>query len=373
MTIWNEIRKQFPVLEKYVYLNPAGGSPMSKPAAEAGKRYFDEMLAEGDVPYDRWMARTGEVRQKLATLIHATPEEVAFTMNTSSSMNMIALMLKGKGDVLTMQDEFPSSTIPWINCGFKMDVVEPVNHAYPIRWIEKHIKPQTRILVSSAVQYCTGFRQDLAALGQLCRKHGLTFVVNATQAIGVMPLHVREAGIDFMAFSGLKWTTSGYGAGVVFIKNEILNQLEFPSAGWQSVESPNLMNNTHWELRREASVLEAGCPHFPSIFALGGALDMIISAGPDKIHQRVLFLNRLLQQRIEATGLPVIAPSEEKHRSGITIIKTGNAKAIRDKLAAKNIIVAARGEGIRVSVSFFNNEEDIEAFIQAIQDLKDMF
>lgn len=373
MTVWEDIRKQFPVLDKYIYLNPAGGSPMSKQAAEAGKRYFDEMLEEGDIPYDRWMERTGEVRKKLATLIHASPEEVGFTMNTSSSMNMIALMLKGKGDVLTMQDEFPSSTIPWINSGFKVDFVEPVNHAYPISWIEKHIQPQTKILVSSAVQYCTGFRQDLVALGQLCRKHGLTFVVNATQAIGVMPINVREAGIDFMAFSGLKWTTSGYGAGVVFINNEILNKPVFPSAGWQSVKSPNLMNNTERKFRHEASVVEAGCPHFPSVFALGGALDLILSAGPDKIHQRVLFLNKILQQRIEATGLSVIVPSEEKHRSGITIIKTGNAKAIREKLAAKNIIIAARGEGVRVSVSFFNNEEDIEAFIRAIEELKELF
>jgi cysteine desulfurase / selenocysteine lyase len=370
---WNEIRKQFPVLEKFIYLNPAGGSPMSLAAAVAGKRYFDEMVAEGDVPYDRWMERTEEVRRKVSALIHASPESIAFTLNTSSAMNLIALTLKGKGEVLTMRDEFPSSTIPWMHGGFPVRFVEPVGHAYPVGHIESQITPETKIVVSSAVQYCTGFRQDLPALGEMCRRHNLIFVVNATQAIGVMPIDVQEAGIDFMAFSGLKWTTSGYGAGVVYISEKMLQLYTLPIAGWQSVAAPNLMDNTCREILPEARILEAGCPHFPSVFALGGALSLIESAGPVNIHRRIIELNRTLQDRISSLGLPAITFAEEKHMSGITIIKTANARAIRDRMAQKNIIVAARGEGIRVSVSFFNNEEDIDAFIKAAKELKEMF
>lgn len=373
MISWQDIRIQFPVLEKYIYLNPAGGSPMSVMAAEAGKRYFDEMVAEGDVPYDRWMERTEEVRVKLATLLNAGSDEIGFTVNTSSAMGMVALMLKGEGEVLTMKDEFPSSTIPWINLGYKVQFVEPVNHGYPVSHIERQITPETRILVSSAVQYCTGFRQDLEALGKLCRKHKLHFVVNATQAIGVMPVDVRKAGIDFMAFSGLKWTTSGYGAGVVFVSRKMAEIFPFPVAGWQSVENPNVMNNSEWTLRKSASVLEAGCPHFPSIFALGGALDLILNTGPKEIHERVTGLNRLLQQKLLQQGFPVITFDEEKNRSGITIIKTAHAKAIKEHLLKKNIFVAARGEGIRVSVSFFNNEADIDIFMDEAMRIRGLF
>jgi cysteine desulfurase / selenocysteine lyase len=370
---WSEIRKQFPVLEKYVYLNPAGGSPMSLMAADAGKRYFDEMVAEGDVPFESWLERADETREKVARLIGAAPRNIAFTLNTSSAMNHLALMLKGHGEVLTMRDEFPSSTVPWINQGCTVRFIGPVKHTYPIDWIEKHITPETKILVSSVVQYCTGFRQDMEALGDLCRRHNLIFVANATQAIGVMPIDVKNENIDCMAFSGLKWTTSGYGAGVVYISDKILGTCKLPVAGWQSVESPGLMENETFQLKQEASVLEAGCTHFPSVFALGGALDLILTIGSDKIHQRVLELNRLLQQKIEGAGLPVISFKDEKHRSGITIIKTRNAKTIKEKLLAQNIFVAARGEGIRVSVSFFNNEHDIETFIAAIKDIREIF
>lgn len=373
MINWQNIRKQFPVLEKYIYLNPAGGSPMSVMAAEAGKRYFDEMVAEGDVPYERWMERTEDVRGKLASLLNAGVDEIGFTANTSSAMSMIALMLKGEGEVLTMRDEFPSSTVPWINLGYNVRFVDSVNHAYPVSHIEQHITPETRILVSSAVQYCTGFRQDLEALGKLCRKHKLLLVVNATQAIGVMPVDVQKAGIDFMAFSGLKWTTSGYGAGVVFVSRKMAERYRFPLAGWQSVEHPNYMNNSEWTLRKSASVVEAGCPHFPSIFALGGALDLILNTGPKEIHDRVTGLNRLLQQKLLLQGFPVITFGDEKNRSGITIIKTANAKAIKEQLLKKNIFVAARGEGIRVSVSFFNNEADIATFLEEAVRIRKLF
>jgi cysteine desulfurase / selenocysteine lyase len=373
MTDWDEIRKQFPVLEKMTYLNPAGGSPMSLSAAREGKRYFDEMVSEGDTPYEEWMKRTEECRSKLAGLINALPSEVGFTTNTSTGMNLISLMLKEKGEVLTLRDEFPSSTVAWINNGFKVTFAEPVNYAYPAEEIEKYITPRTKILVASYVQYRTGYRQDLEALGQLCKKHKLIFVVNATQGIGVMPVDVKAAGIDFMAFSGLKWMTSGYGAGAVFMNKEMLRTYKLPIAGWQSTEEPEKMDNSIFKIRHEASAIEAGCPHFPSIFALSGALDLINSIGLMQIHQRVIYLNNLLQQKAEEAGFSVIAPMSDENRSGILIIRTKNAKQVKDELAARNIFISVRGEGIRVSVSFFNNERDIEVFIKNSMALKEIF
>jgi cysteine desulfurase/selenocysteine lyase len=239
--------------------------------------------------------------------------------------------------------------------------------------LEKYITPRIKIMVASYVQYRTGYRQDLQALGRLCKKHNLIYVVNATQGIGVMPVDVKAAGIDFMAFSGLKWMTSGYGAGAVYINQKMLRKYKLPAAGWQSTEDPEKMDNSNFMLRHEASALEGGCPHFPSIFALSGALDLINSIGINQIHQRVISLNKLLQQKAEASGLSVIAPPNDENRSGILIIRTKNAKRIRDELASKNIMISVRGEGIRVSVSYFNNEEDIEVFINEAQKMKHLF
>ena len=373
MTNWEEIRKQFPVLEKIIYLNPAGGSPMSLSAANEGKRYFGEMVSEGDMPYEEWMHRTEETRSKLARLINASPSEIGFTTNTSTGMNLISQMLKGVGEVLTLRDEFPSSTVSWIHNGFEVRFVEPVNCAYPVAEIEKYITPQTKIIVASYVQYRTGYRQNLLELGQLCKKHNLIYIVNATQGIGVMPIDVEAAGIDFTVFSGLKWMTSGYGAGAVYMNKKMLQTYKLPIAGWQSTENPEKMDNAEFRIRQEASAIEAGCPHFPSIFALGGALDLINTIGLPEINQRIIYLNKLLQQKAEALGFSVIAPLSDENRSGILIIRTSNAKRIKEELFAKNIFISVRGEGIRVSVSYFNNENDIEVFIKEAEKIKDHF
>ena len=93
MADWNKIREEFPVCKKYIYLNPAGGSPVSKSAADEGRRFYDEMLENGDTYWDIWLERTEKVRRTLAEYIGASREEIGFTTNTSHGMNLVAQML----------------------------------------------------------------------------------------------------------------------------------------------------------------------------------------------------------------------------------------------------------------------------------------
>ncbi|HSO88034.1 MAG TPA: aminotransferase class V-fold PLP-dependent enzyme, partial [Draconibacterium sp.] len=214
MVDWNKVREEFPVCRKYVYLNPAGGSPVSKSAADEGKRFYDEMLEFGDIYWDKWLERTEKVRSDLAEFIGANREEIGFTTNTSHGMNLVAMFLKnlsgggGSGEggekaatVLTMRDEFPSTTFPWLNQGTQIKFVEPTNYGYSVDDIKKAITPDIKILITSYVQYCTGFRQDLEKLGNFCRDNNLIFVVNATQALGIFPVDVKKCNIDFLVFT----------------------------------------------------------------------------------------------------------------------------------------------------------------------------
>ena len=132
MTDWNKVREEFPVCKKYVYLNPAGGSPVSMSAANEGKRFYDEMLEFGDTYWETWLDRAEGVRSDLANFIGASREEIGFTTNTSHGMNLVAQFLKDKGPILTMRDEFPSTTFPWLNQKTAIKFVEATNHGYSI-------------------------------------------------------------------------------------------------------------------------------------------------------------------------------------------------------------------------------------------------
>jgi cysteine desulfurase / selenocysteine lyase len=226
-----------------------------------------------------------------------------------------------------------------------------------------------KILVTSYVQYKTGYRQNLEELGQFCKENNLIFVVNATQALGIFPVDVKKCNISFLMFTGLKWATAGYGIGGLYIDEKWLKPENFPFAGWRSLKLPGNMDNTSTDYKNEASVIESGCPHFPNIFALGGALQLINRIGAENVMNRVLQLNRLLENKLINIGIEVICQKEDIHRSGILIAKITNLKDVIEKLSQQNIIVSARGEGMRISASFFNNEEDIEKLIEALNQI----
>ncbi|HSO85891.1 MAG TPA: aminotransferase class V-fold PLP-dependent enzyme, partial [Draconibacterium sp.] len=215
----------------------------------------------------------------------------------------------------------------------------------------------------------TGFRQDLEKLGNFCRDNNLIFVVNATQALGIFPVDVKKCNIDFLVFTGLKWATAGYGIGGLYVNKKWLSPDNFPFAGWRSVETPGKMDNLDLELKNEASVIESGCPHFPNIFALGGALNLFNRIGPENVMNRVLYLNRLIEQKLRQLGIELIVQKEDKHRSGILIAKIPNPKMVVEELFKRNIFVSARGEGMRVSASIFNNEEDVEKLITELKNI----
>lgn len=366
---WKAARGLFPALKKYTFVNAAGGAPLARPVAAAGAQYYAEALAHGDAYWDKWLERLEDARAGLARFIGASPKEVAFTLNTSHGMSLVAGALKGRGTVLTMQDEFPSSTLAWLNAGYKVKFVKPENGKYSLENIEKNLTKDVKILVTSYVQYRTGFRQDLEAVGRLCRPRGVTFVVNATQALGAMPVDVKRAKIDFMVFSCFKWTMAGYGAAGLYASKDYLPKIKFQEAGWRSVAVPETMDNKARAMKQEASAVEAGCLHFPSIFALGASLKLLSGLGVNNIQERIFELNDYLVEGLNKLGASTPTPLDRACRSGITIIKCSRPAEAVAKLEKSGIMTAARGEGIRVSLHFYNNRADLDKLLAGLKKL----
>jgi len=370
MAHWQEIRSYFPALQKYVYLTTAGGGPMSTLAHRAAVSFYDAMLTDGDKPWNKWLARVEAIRQQTAAFIDADPVEVAFVQNTSHGMSTLAQMLRGRGDVIAMDDDFPTATIPFLKQGFHIEYVTSDDHCV-IRptAIEAAMTPASRVLVLSAVQYATGFRQDLEECSDLCKKHGLLLIVDASQQLGVFPLNVKKAGMDFMVSSGNKWLGAGYGIGLLYIRRELIDSALFPAAGWMSVKQPTLMDNRSTDFKDTAAMLETGGPAFPNIFALGGALELLKRIGMPAIQERIYELTSYLLQQLRDGSFSIVSSTEELYRSAITIIDVPDKRAVASQLNRRNILVAARRRGIRVAVHFFNTFAEIDTLIAALKEL----
>jgi selenocysteine lyase/cysteine desulfurase len=367
---WREIRALFPAAERYTYLNTAAAPPLSILAAREGKRYYDEMAEHGDVVWDRWLCQVEEIRKKVANFINGDTHSVAFTYSTSHGMNLIAGILDHCGDVLCPTDEFPSCTLPWLQQRYRVHFLHSGDRGViDLADVQRGLSVDTRVLVTSYVQFSTGFRQDLVTLGRLCRERNLIFIVDATQGMGVFPIDVLNSGIDFLVFSGYKWAQAGYGIGGLYVAPRFLNLAAFPVAGWWSVRDPEAVVNHRLDLKESAAALEVGCPHFAGIFALGAALTLFEAIGKWRIERRIHELTDYLHHQLEAERFNIASPLKREQRSGITIVEMRNAPDVVKRLAEKRIIVSARGKGLRVSVHIFNNFDDIDRLVGALREV----
>jgi selenocysteine lyase/cysteine desulfurase len=373
---WAEIREEeFPSLKNIINLKSAGGSPISKSAYESGIKYFNDMLNYGDIFWDEYFGELDSIREKIAKYLNSKPSEIAFLINTSSGMNTIARLLK-KGGIIYPEGEFPTSIHIFRRLGFNCEKIHHVNNKYRINDIRNSIKENTKYLIHSHIQYLTGFKQDLENLGALCKSKSLMNIINATQSFGAFPLDIQRSNIDILVASGLKWACCGYGIGILFIKEKIINENEIPFSSWLSVIDAMSMNNDNLEIGKKTKIIDGmgGTPHFPTLLTLKGGLNLIerigsgdLNIGFKRISNRIIELTTEFVGKIKGLNFKIITPLEIENRSGIITLEHKNAKEIYKVLIKNNIYISLRNYPtssektlLRFSFNYYNNFEDIE-------------
>src|SRR5688572_13648788 len=366
MIPWEKVREQFPVTVNSVYLNSAAAGPLARTVAQAAVTYYEQMREDGDLHWDEWLGLREQVRAKVAALINADPDEIGFTTNTSSGMNLIVDALRYFGEVVSCDLEFPVTTIPWLHRGIRVNLLKSVNGVVRPADVRDAIGNRRGVISMSHVQYSNGFRSDLEALGEIEGNHFL--VVNASQSAGAFDIDVKRMKVDALCATGHKWLLSGYGSGFVYMRRDMQTGTLPRGIGWLSVNDPYELKNDEVHVRRDVSArAELGCPHFAGIFALGASVAFMQSLGMKNIEARVLELNRLLTARLQEAGWRVLSPlSDEAFRSGETLLATENPARVVAALAEKKIFVTEKPEGIRVATHFFNNEDDIDQLIEGL-------
>jgi cysteine desulfurase/selenocysteine lyase len=366
MNNWADVRAKFPVTARSVYLNTAAAGPLAEATAKAGSSYYEQMMNDGDVHWDEWLAQREEVRARVAAFINAEPDEIGLTTNTSSGMNLIVDALEKHGEVISCDLEFPVTTIPWMHRRIPVHLVKSVAGVVRPEDLQAAMNTRTGILSLSYVQYSNGFRSDLEAVASIKGAHA--FVVNASQAAGAFEIDVKLMKIDALCSTGHKWMLSGYGSGFVYISKELQARSQPRAIGWLSVQDPYAGRNNEVHLLHNVSArAEIGCPTFAAVFALGASLELIQSLGTANIEARVLELNRKLTSRLSEIGWKVLSPlGDEKFRSAETLVAAENPAQVVNQLAEQKILVTEKPEGFRVSTDFFNNDDDIESLIHRL-------
>jgi selenocysteine lyase/cysteine desulfurase len=354
------------VTENSTYLNAAAAGPLAHATMAAATEYYRQMMDDGDIHWDEWLAKREVVRRKVAAFINAEPDEIALTTNTSSGMNVIVDALETHGEVISCDLEFPVSTLPWMNRRIPVHLVKSIAGEVHIDDLREAMNARTGIICMSHVQYSNGLRTDLEELGSA--KGGHALVVNASQSAGAFAIDVTRMKIDALCATGHKWMLSGYGSGFVYLSRELLERSKPRAIGWLSVEDPYSDRNDEIHLRHDAAArAELGCPHFAGMFALGASIDLMTNLGLKNIEARALSLNRVLTDRLTDSGWKVLSPlGDERMRSAETLVFAEDPAGVVARLARQKIIVTKKPQGIRVATHFFNNEADIERLVEGL-------
>ncbi|HYL35695.1 MAG TPA: aminotransferase class V-fold PLP-dependent enzyme [Bryobacteraceae bacterium] len=367
--LWRQYRSEFPVTRNLIYLNHAAVAPLPRRTAAAIQIFAQEAQDFGSLHYDRWLDTYEALRVAAARLIGANRSEIALVKNTSEGIATIAMGLDWRpGDrIVAFREEFPANYYPWKRLEAQRCYVEWLSVHEPLDVIDLACRG-ARLLAISFVQYLSGFRADLNAIGRICKANGCFFFVDAIQGLGAFPLDVNTAHIDALAADGHKWMLGPEGCGILYVRKDRQDSVFPEEFGWTTVAGYNDYASRDMTLRPDAGRYECGTLNTIGAYGLSASLDLVLEIGVDRIGPVVQALADQLAEGACRRGYTLLAGREPGNASAILAIhKPGlDSRAIVHELGAKGIVAAARQGWVRLSPHFYISPEEIERVVAAL-------
>jgi len=367
--LWERHRADFPVAKNLIYLNHAAVSPVCRAAAEAMRWLATDAEEFGSLHYDKWMACYEGLRVESARMINADPREIAIVKNTSEGIATIALGLDWRsGDrIVAFHDEFPANQYPWIRLAARGVEITWLRPEATLEEIDRAAK-EARLLAISYVQFLSGYRCDLEAIGEICARHNVFFFVDAIQGLGAFPFDVRRAKIHAAAADGHKWLTGPEGCGVLYIQRDMQDRVDPVEFGWTNAAAHADYASRDMTLRADAGRYEPGTLNTIGCFGLEAAFKFLNAVGVENIAPVVQGLADQVAEGALAKGYELLAPRTRASGAGIVSMrKSGiDCRMIWKDMKDRGIITAPRAGWLRVSPHFYVSPDEIAAFVAAL-------
>jgi selenocysteine lyase/cysteine desulfurase len=371
-------RAEMPIASQVAYFDHAAVAPLPAPAKKAVLDWLEQATNEGDVVWSQWARRIEQVRSRAAGLIGARPTEIALVPNTTTGISLVAEGFSWQpGDnVVTLANEFPSNQYPWMNLGSRGVETRRVpveGGVVDLQRLADACDSRTRVVSASWVGYASGWRLDVPAVAELCHSRGALFFLDAIQGLGVFPLDVHSAGVDFLAADGHKWLLGPEGAGLLFVCQEHLPLLRPLVVGWNSVVQGSDYARIELNIKNEAARYEGGSQNMIGFTALGASLDLLaeLGVGPSQspVAERVLAITDYACERLQELGATLHAPRTGNHRSGIVTFNLPghDANDVRRRLEHAKIITRCRAGGVRISPHGYATRGEVDDFIDELR------
>jgi selenocysteine lyase/cysteine desulfurase len=362
-------RAHFPVFKNKIYLNSCSQGALSD-AVEASMQEHIRSWHEHGSPWERWVEEYEAARTAFACFIGATPEEVAVIPSASAGINSIASALDfGKRRKVVMGEfEFPTMGQIWLaqeRRGAEIEFLAAQNGKICPDRYSRAIDEQTLIVPLTHVCFMNGFRSEVAPIVKHAHERGALVMLDDYQDCGTRPIDVKALDVDFYVSGALKYLLCPSGIAFLYVRPELISSLTPTITGWFAQQNPFAFDVKHFDPATTARRFETGSPSLPHAYTATAALKLLDDFRREKIAEHIKYLTRALMDGARDLKIKVKTPAESV--GPLIVLQMKDADAMVKKMAAENIVVSNRMDGLRVSFHLYNTLGDVHAVLGRLE------
>jgi selenocysteine lyase/cysteine desulfurase len=361
-----------------IYLDGAYCSPLPRAARAAVEEAYVLKAHPSRIRAEEFFGYVDAVRDRLARVLGVPDRELAITTGTGGGAVLLAQAIRWRsGDRLLIgPDEFPSNVYPWqalAERGVHVEFIGERGRPLTVDHLEAALAAgPVRLLTVGAVHYLTGAIHPLADFAARLAAQGGLMVVDATQAAGSVAIDWPATGAAAFLTSGYKWLFGPYGTGAMWVRTDLLESLANVNGNWWATTNARdfrrVLDYSEFPVHgRRFDACETAS--FLNLGAWRAGLDSLLGEGIAAIEARQRALQDRLVAGLAGTPLAVLTPLDAPHRSPMLYLETRagtDIARVHEALAARGVRVSLRASGLRVSPGRWNDEADIDGFLQAI-------
>ncbi len=371
MTTPERFRRRFPIFEKKVFLNSCSKGALSDDVEKAYGTYLDSWRRDGS-PWEDWVEMLERTRAVFASFIGCSADEIAvsYCASTAAAGLVSALSFEGTRDRIAIGDfEFPTlvhNLLAQEKRGASVVRVRAEANRLAAESYANELDERVRLVPVAHVCFRNGYRQDIEAVVRCAKAVGALTLIDDYQSTGTRPLDVKALQCDFLVTGTLKYLLGSSGLGFLYVRRELIDELEPLVTGWFGQEKPFDFDIERATYHASARRFETGTPPVPNLYAGFAGIELLGQLDPVTVQAHLEALASRLIDGAKRRGFTMLTPEEPERRGPLVVLACHDSQRIVEALARENIVVSARGEGIRVSFHYYNLHDDIDALFQVL-------
>jgi kynureninase len=374
MPDWKALRAEFPLLDRYIYLNACSLGPVPRRGQDALARYAQDWNEKGTpVWFSDWLPLLERFRSRIGDLLGAPPGTTAIAPSVSVALSTLATGLplpEGRNRVLIGELDFPTIAHQWLSRpGYEVEFVSSRDAmTIPPSAFAERIDERTALVATTHLFYTTGYLQDVRAIADAAHAAGALCLIDGYQTCGCVPLDVEAMGCDAFVGGCLKWLSGGPGNAFLYVRPELLRRTRPQGTGWFATRDPFSFTLEELVFADDARRLETGTWAVPSHYAGLAGLELILEVGVPNIQERLRDLTDRILVRCDEAGVRTFTPRERARRCGIVTLECPQPEEVEAKLHADGVIVDSRPGRLRLSPHWCVTEEELERGMDLVLD-----